>query len=68
LERLNKEIKLRTNVVCTFYNEPAIRRIDGTLMLGKNGEWAVAPQYTILGTIAASCDNNSMNSAKITAL
>ena len=33
MERLNKEIKHRTNVVGIFPNEPSIRRLASALML-----------------------------------
>ena len=41
LERLNKEIKRRTNVIGIFPNEAAITRLVGALMMEQNGEWAV---------------------------
>jgi transposase-like protein len=40
LERLNREIKRRTNVVGIFSNDAAIVRLVGALMLKQNGEWA----------------------------
>jgi transposase-like protein len=68
LERLNKEIKRRTNVIGIFPNEQAIRRLVGALMLEQNDEWAVTRRYMTLETVAAICENNTMDPAKIAAL
>ncbi len=65
LERLNKEIKRRTNVVGIFPNEPAIRRLIGALMLEQNDEWAVTRRYMTLETVAAICEDQAMDPAKI---
>ena len=67
LERLNKEIKRRTNVVGIFPDEAAIRRLVGALMLEQNDEWAVTRHMT-LETVAAICEDTTMDPAKIAAL
>lgn len=68
LERLNKEIKRRTNVVGIFPNEAAITRLVGALMLERNDEWAVIRRYMTLETVAATCDDDPMDPAMIAAL
>ena len=68
LERLNKEIKRRTNVVGIFPNEAAVTRLVGALMLEQNDEWAITRRYMTLETVAAICDTAPMDPAKIAAL
>ena len=57
LERLNGEIKRRTNVVGIFPNEDAITRLVGAILLEQNDEWAVSRRYMTLVSIAQTSDN-----------
>jgi transposase-like protein len=58
IERLNGEIKRRTEVVGIFPNENAITRLIGAILLEQNDEWAVQrARYMTLETIAPLSDD-----------
>ena len=45
LERLNKEVKRRADVVGIFPNEASIIRLIGAVLLGQNDEWLLQCRY-----------------------
>jgi putative transposase len=62
LERLNGEIKRRTDVVGIFPNEDAIVRLVGAILLEQNDEWAVQrARYMTLETIAPMRDHPAVS-------
>ena len=62
IERLNGEIKRRTEVVGIFPNEDAIVRLVGAILLEQNDEWAVQrARYMSLETIAPLSDDPAVS-------
>jgi putative transposase len=66
LERLNGEIKRRTDVVGIFPNEAAIYRLVGALLLEQNDEWALQRRYMTLETLAGVGDNPVVSLSAVT--
>jgi len=66
LERLNGEIKRRTDIVGNFPFEPAITRLAGAILLEQNDAWCGAKplqraRYISLETIAAMGDGGPVS-------
>jgi len=62
IERVNGEIKRRTEVVGIFPNEDAIVRLVGAILLEQNDEWAVQrARYMTLETIAPLSDDPAVS-------
>ena len=58
IERLNGEIKRRTEVIGIFPNEAAITRLIGAILMEQSDEWAVQrARYMTLETMAPVSDN-----------
>ncbi|MER9889686.1 transposase, partial [Mesorhizobium sp. M0114] len=58
IERLNGEIKRRTEVIGIFPNDDAIVRLVGAILLEQNDEWAVQrARYMTLETISQMSDD-----------
>jgi putative transposase len=57
LERLNAEIKRRTDVVGIFPNEAAITRLVGALLLEQSDEWSLQRRYMQLEGLQTLVDN-----------
>jgi putative transposase len=62
IERLNSEIKRRSDVVGIFPNEAAVTRLIGAVLLEQNDEWAVQrARYMSLETIAPLSDDPAVS-------
>lgn len=59
LERLNAEIKRRTDVVGIFPNDASITRLVGALLLEQNDEWSLQRRYMQLEGLQSLSENQA---------
>ncbi|ATG41727.1 Transposase (plasmid) [Phaeobacter piscinae] len=52
IERLNKEVKRRADVVGVFPNEASIIRLIGAVLFEQNDEWQTASYYMMVEAFA----------------
>jgi putative transposase len=57
IERLNKEVKRRADVVGIFPNEASITRLVGAILMEQNDEWQLQHRYLTLETITGLADD-----------
>lgn len=57
LERVNKKIKRRADVVGIFPNEASIRRLAGAPLMEQSDEYAIQKRYMSLDPIVTVSEN-----------
>ena len=66
IERLNKEVKRRTNVIGIFPNEASVRRLVGAVLLEQNDDWQLQHRYLTLETMVGMAASDEAALAALT--
>lgn len=66
LERLNKEVKRRANVVGIFPNEASIERLIGAVLMEQNEEWQLQHRYMPQHTMAETLTEATTEASALT--